>query len=85
MRRKTHCMKEEMKTLKAEAYECLTREKEKVKHELHPRKMQTIIAKRPKGVSIDLRICPCLYWQEQNLHKRTMIIPMLSVKNSSPS
>ena len=38
MRRKTRCMKSEMKKVKAEAYKCLARGREKVKHEYHLRK-----------------------------------------------
>ena len=38
MRRKTRCMKVETKNVKAEAYECLARERDKVKHEYHLRK-----------------------------------------------
>ena len=33
MRRKTRCMKVETKNVKSEAYECLARERDKVKHE----------------------------------------------------
>ena len=33
MRRKTCCIKAEMKKVKAEVYECLSRDREKVKHE----------------------------------------------------
>ena len=38
MRIATCCIKAEMKSMKVEAYECLAREREKVKHECHPRK-----------------------------------------------
>ena len=38
MRRKTHCMKAEMKEVKTEEYECLARGREKEKHECHIRK-----------------------------------------------
>ena len=33
MRRATRCMKAEMKKMKVEEYECLDRERDKVKHE----------------------------------------------------
>ena len=44
MRRKTRCMKVEMKKVKAEACRCLAREREKVKHEFHLIKIQTSVA-----------------------------------------
>ena len=42
MRRKTHCIKAEMKRVMAESYECLPREREKVKHEFHLRKNENL-------------------------------------------
>ena len=64
MRRTTRYMKAEMKKVKAEAYERLVTEKEKLKYECHPKKIQTSIAKRSKGASIYMRMFPCLDWQE---------------------
>ena len=64
MRRKLRCMKAEMKKVKVEAYECLSRDREKVKHEFHIRKMQTSVIKRSKGASRYLRMCLCLDWKE---------------------
>ena len=43
MTRKIRCMKVEMKKVKAEAYRCLAREREKVKHEFHLIKIQTSV------------------------------------------
>ena len=61
MRRKTSCMEVEMKNVKGEAYDCLAREREKVKHECLSIKMQTRVAEWSKGASRDLRMCPCIY------------------------
>ena len=53
MRRKNRCMKAETKKVKTEEYECLARDREKVKHECHIRKMQTRISEGLKGALID--------------------------------
>ena len=60
MRRKTRWIKVEMKKVKSEAYKCLDRKREKVKHEYHLRKIQTSITERSKVASRDLRMCLCL-------------------------
>ena len=64
MRRKTRCMKAEMKKLKMEAYECLAREREEVKIDFHIITIQTSVTERLKRASIGLRMCPCLDWKE---------------------
>ena len=60
MRRATRCMKAETRKMKVEVYECLAREKEKVKHEYHLKKGQTSIYERSRGASRYLSMCPFL-------------------------
>ena len=63
MRRKNHYMKEEIKKLKVEAYECLAMEKEKLKHECQIRKIQISFAKSSRGDSRDMSMFPFLNWK----------------------
>ena len=64
MRRKTIRMKADMKKVNEEAYECLAKERKKVKNECHIRKIQTSVAEISRGASRDLIMCPCINWKE---------------------
>ena len=56
MRRKIRCMKAEMKRVKAEAYKCLDRERDKINMNTISEKMQTRVAEISKCASRDLRM-----------------------------
>ena len=57
-------MKSETINMKAETYECLARDSNKVKHEFRIRKIQTSVTKTSRGASRDLKMCQCLDFQE---------------------